>query len=61
MLCFVDYLTNVLDDVGLEPSETVTMMVSLLQALPEQYNELANKCPQRLASAIASMRCLKLE
>jgi hypothetical protein len=56
-----DYLTNVLDDLGLEPSDTVTTMVSLLQASPELYNEMANKSPQRLASAIATMRCLKLD
>jgi hypothetical protein len=57
----IDYLSNVLDDLGLEPSETIKTLVSLLQASHEQYSELAEKAPQRLASAIATIRCLKLD
>ena len=55
-----EYLTNVLEDLGLEATDNMTTLVELLQASPEQYLELADQSPQRLASAVAALRCLKL-
>ena len=51
---------NVLDDLGLEASDNIKTLVTLLQAAPEQYCELAEQSPRRLASAVAALRGLKL-
>jgi len=51
---------NVLDDLGLEATDNIKMLVALLQAGAEQYAELAEQSPRRLANTIAALRCLKL-
>lgn len=56
----IDYLCNVLDDLGLPASESLRNITSLLQSPPSQYNDTAEKMPQRMASAIAGMRGLSL-
>ena len=56
----VEYLMNVLDDLGLEATDNIKTLLTLLQAAPDQYNELAEQAPQRLAGAVAALRRLKL-
>jgi len=51
---------NVLDDLGLEATDNIKTLLTLLQAAPDQYNELAEQAPQRLAGAVAALRRLKL-
>lgn len=53
-----EYLTNVLDDLGLQTSETLTQIDALLRARPEEFSERAELMPQRLAHTIASTRGL---
>lgn len=61
MLYFLeDYLVNVLDDLGLQSSENLKSLSSLLRATQEEFSDTAENTPQRLASAVASMRGLSL-
>lgn len=57
----IDYLTNVLDDLGLETSEVAKNLVLLLNASQEEYAELSENMPQRLSSAVANMRGLRVD
>ena len=63
--CFLfdisDYLVNVLDDLGLQSSDNVKEIVTLLQTSQEEYSDVSEKLPQRVVSAIASMRSLQLD
>ena len=52
---------NVLDDLGLQPSDMFSQIVSLLEAGEEDYSDVSDNTPQRLASAIANMRKLSLD
>ena len=56
-----EYMFNVLDDLGLQPSDTFSQIVSLLEAGEEDYSDISDNTPQRLASAIANMRKLLLD
>jgi len=51
---------NVLDDLGLDATDNIRTLVALLQASPDEYSQLAEQSPQRLASAVALLRSLKL-
>ena len=51
-----DYLCNVLDDLGLQPTDILTHLTDLLKASPEDYSDVIEDKPQRLISAIANMR-----
>ena len=59
-VCVTEYLLNVLDDLGLEPTDNIRTLLGLLHAPPDQYSELAEQAPQRLAGAVAALRRLKL-
>ncbi|XP_064178468.1 conserved oligomeric Golgi complex subunit 7 isoform X2 [Anguilla rostrata] len=52
----IDYLSNVMDALGLQPSRTLQQIVSLLKAKPEDYRQTAKPLSRRLASSIAAMR-----
>ncbi|XP_061086998.1 conserved oligomeric Golgi complex subunit 7 isoform X1 [Conger conger] len=52
----IDYLSNVMDALGLQPSRTLQQIVSLLKAKPEDYRQTAKPMSRRLASSIAAMR-----
>ncbi|XP_006003103.1 conserved oligomeric Golgi complex subunit 7 [Latimeria chalumnae] len=54
----IDYLSNVMDALGLQSSRTMQQIVSLLKAKPEDYRLMAKTMPRRLASTIAAMRSL---
>ncbi|XP_046888776.1 conserved oligomeric Golgi complex subunit 7 [Hypomesus transpacificus] len=54
----IDYLSNVMDALGLQPSRTLQQIVSLLRAKPEDYRQTAKLLPRRLASTIAALRGL---
>uniref|UniRef100_A0A8C9SRA1 Conserved oligomeric Golgi complex subunit 7 n=1 Tax=Scleropages formosus TaxID=113540 RepID=A0A8C9SRA1_SCLFO len=57
--CFADYLSNVMDALGLQPSRTLQQIVTLLKAKPEEYRQTAKALSRRLASTIAAMRNLE--
>ncbi|KAH0631726.1 hypothetical protein JD844_019476 [Phrynosoma platyrhinos] len=53
-----DYLANVMDALGLQPSKALQNTVTLLKTKPEDYKQVAKNFPRRLASTIAAMRGL---
>ncbi|KPP72709.1 conserved oligomeric Golgi complex subunit 7-like [Scleropages formosus] len=55
----IDYLSNVMDALGLQPSRTLQQIVTLLKAKPEEYRQTAKALSRRLASTIAAMRNLE--
>ncbi|XP_054850708.1 conserved oligomeric Golgi complex subunit 7 isoform X2 [Eublepharis macularius] len=55
----IDYLVNVLDALGLQPSKALQHTLLLLKAKPEEYKQAAKPVPRRLASTIAAMRGLE--
>ncbi|NXH21921.1 COG7 protein, partial [Bucco capensis] len=55
----IDYLINVMDALGLQPSRSLQSIGSLLKAKPEEYRHAAKSMPRRLASSIAAMRGLE--
>ncbi|XP_023863949.1 conserved oligomeric Golgi complex subunit 7 [Salvelinus sp. IW2-2015] len=54
----IDYLSNVMDALGLQPSRTLQQIVTLLRAKPEEYRQTAKLLPRRLVSTIAALRGL---
>ncbi|KAK7114475.1 conserved oligomeric Golgi complex subunit 7-like [Littorina saxatilis] len=56
----IEYLTNVLDDLGLQTSETLTQIDTLLKAKPEDFSDKAEVMPQRISHTIASMRGIEV-
>ncbi|KAF7204558.1 conserved oligomeric Golgi complex subunit 7 [Nothobranchius furzeri] len=54
----IDYLSNVMDALGLQPSRTLQHIVALLRAKPEDYRQTAKLLPRRLASTIAALRSI---
>lgn len=54
----IDYLSNVMDALGLQPSRALQHIVTLLRAKPEDYRQTAKLLPRRLASTIAALRCI---
>ncbi|KAJ8399798.1 hypothetical protein AAFF_G00405280 [Aldrovandia affinis] len=54
----IDYLSNVMDALGLQPSRTLQQIVNLMKAKPEDYRQTAKPLSRRLASTIAGMRNL---
>ena len=60
LLFFSDYLCNVLDDLGLEETETLKQIDELLKATADNYCDISEQMPQRLAHAISTMRSIEL-
>ncbi|XP_056005871.1 conserved oligomeric Golgi complex subunit 7-like isoform X3 [Ostrea edulis] len=56
----IDYLCNVLDDLGLHASDTLKNIDTLLKAPQEDYLDIAESMPQRLSHAISTMRNIEL-
>lgn len=56
----LDYLCNVLDDLGLIASENLKNIDTLLKASAEEYLDVAESMPQRLSHAISNMRNIEL-
>nr|XP_006637161.1 PREDICTED: conserved oligomeric Golgi complex subunit 7 [Lepisosteus oculatus] len=54
----IDYLSNVMDALGLQASRTLQQIVTLLKAKPEDFRQTAKPLPRRLSSAVAAMRNL---
>lgn len=52
----MDYLTNVMDALGLQPSRTLQNIVTLLKSKPEDYRQASKGLPRRLAATVAAMR-----
>ena len=57
----VDYLSNVLDDLGLQTTDNIKNIATLLKTPETEYSDVAENMPQRLTSAISNMRNLKLD
>ncbi|NXM82303.1 COG7 protein, partial [Oenanthe oenanthe] len=55
----IDYLINVMDALGLQPSRSLQNIVTLLKAKPEEFQRAAKSLPRRMAAAIAAMRGLE--
>ncbi|XP_014785708.1 conserved oligomeric Golgi complex subunit 7 isoform X1 [Octopus bimaculoides] len=55
----LDYLCNVLDDLGLS-AEQMHDIKQLLKAEPDEFRPLASRMPQRLANVISQMRNIEL-
>ncbi|KAJ7984548.1 hypothetical protein DPEC_G00355940 [Dallia pectoralis] len=54
----IDYLSNVMDALGLQPSRTLQQILTLLRAKPEEYRQTAKLLPRRLVSTVAVLRGL---
>ncbi|XP_012718590.2 conserved oligomeric Golgi complex subunit 7 [Fundulus heteroclitus] len=54
----IEYLSNVMDALGLQPSRTLQHIVTLLRAKPEDYRQTAKLLPRRLASTLAALRSI---
>uniref|UniRef100_A0A8C3NCZ1 Conserved oligomeric Golgi complex subunit 7 n=1 Tax=Geospiza parvula TaxID=87175 RepID=A0A8C3NCZ1_GEOPR len=55
----IDYLINVMDALGLQPSRPLQNIVTLLKAKPEEFRQAAKSLPRRMAAGIAAMRGLE--
>lgn len=53
-----DYLINVMDALGLQPSRTLQNILMLLKAKPEDYRQVSKGLPRRLATTVAAMRAV---
>ncbi|KAH3692541.1 conserved oligomeric Golgi complex subunit 7-like [Dreissena polymorpha] len=56
----IDYLCNVLEDLGLQATDTLKNIDQLLRASSDTYHDVADNLPQRLAHAIGNMRHISL-
>ncbi|KAM4716095.1 conserved oligomeric Golgi complex subunit 7 [Anableps anableps] len=54
----IEYLSNVMDALGLQPSRALQHIVTLLRAKPEDYRQAAKLLPRRLASTVAALRSI---
>ncbi|XP_036135416.1 conserved oligomeric Golgi complex subunit 7 isoform X2 [Molossus molossus] len=52
----IDYLVNVMDALGLQPSRTLQHVGTLLKTKPEDYRQVSKGLPRRLATTVATMR-----
>ncbi|NWX91226.1 COG7 protein, partial [Nothoprocta pentlandii] len=55
----IDYLINVMDALGLQPSRTLQNIVALLKVKPEEFRQAAKGVPRRTAGGVAAMRGLE--
>ncbi|XP_071616964.1 conserved oligomeric Golgi complex subunit 7 isoform X3 [Heliangelus exortis] len=55
----IDYLINVMDALGLQPSRTLQNIVALLKAKPEDFRQAGRSVPRRMATSIAAIRGLE--
>ncbi|XP_072536239.1 conserved oligomeric Golgi complex subunit 7 [Salminus brasiliensis] len=55
----IDYLSNVMDALGLQTSRTLQNITTLLRAKPEEFRQTAKPLPRRLSSTIAAMRSIE--
>lgn len=58
-IVITEYLSNVMDALGLQTSRTLQNIVTLLRAKPEEYRQTAKPVPRRLTSTIATLRGLE--
>ncbi|XP_037134390.1 conserved oligomeric Golgi complex subunit 7 [Syngnathus acus] len=54
----IDYLSNVMDALGLQPSRSLQQIVTLLRAKPDDYRQTAKQLPRRLVATIAALRSI---
>ncbi|KAM8961456.1 conserved oligomeric Golgi complex subunit 7 [Pelodytes ibericus] len=55
----IDYLINVMDALGLQPTRTLQHIVTLLKTKPEEYRQTAKNVPRKLSSLVAAMRSIE--
>ncbi|CAL8260925.1 unnamed protein product [Arctogadus glacialis] len=58
MITDIEYLSNVMDALGLQPSRSLQNILALLRSRPEDYRQTAKPLPRRMASTIAAIRGL---
>ncbi|XP_005105726.1 conserved oligomeric Golgi complex subunit 7 [Aplysia californica] len=56
----IDYLCNVLEDLGLKASETMTHIQTLLQVKPEEFADTAELLPQRVSHTVGNLRGIQV-
>ncbi|XP_059142129.1 conserved oligomeric Golgi complex subunit 7-like [Physella acuta] len=56
----IEYLCNVLEDLGLRSSDTLSHIHTLLQVKPEQFADTAELLPQRVSHTVGSMRGIQV-
>ena len=56
LLLITDYLCNVVDDLGLPATDTLTQTRQLLQTSADEFTDVAEDMPPRLTGAVATMR-----
>lgn len=56
----IDYLINVMDALGLQPSRSLQSILTLLKAKPDGFRQASKGLPHRLVSTVAAMRGLDL-
>ncbi|XP_032828322.1 conserved oligomeric Golgi complex subunit 7 [Petromyzon marinus] len=54
----IDYLVNVMDAIGLQPSRALQQILTLLKARAEDFRQAAKAVPRRMASSVAAMRAI---
>ncbi|XP_075421757.1 conserved oligomeric Golgi complex subunit 7 isoform X3 [Ascaphus truei] len=55
----IDYLINVMDALGLQPTRTLQHIVTLVKTKPEEYRQAAKTLPRKLSSTVAAMRSME--
>ncbi|TRY94869.1 hypothetical protein DNTS_026287 [Danionella cerebrum] len=55
----IDYLSNVMDALGLQTTRNLQNIQTLLRAKPDEYRQMSKSLPRRLSSTIASIRRLQ--
>ncbi|XP_076469947.1 conserved oligomeric Golgi complex subunit 7-like isoform X2 [Babylonia areolata] len=56
----IEYLCNVLDDLGLQTSETLSQIETLLKVSAQDFTDTAEVMPQRISHTIAAMRHIEV-
>ncbi|XP_060052926.1 conserved oligomeric Golgi complex subunit 7-like [Erinaceus europaeus] len=54
----IDYLINVMDALGLQPSRTLQSIATLLKTKPRDFRQASKGLPRRLTAKLAAMRGL---
>ncbi|KAJ3583738.1 hypothetical protein NHX12_015646 [Muraenolepis orangiensis] len=54
----IEYLSNVMDALGLRPSRSLQNILALLRSRPEDYRQTAKPLPRRMAATLAAIRGL---
>jgi Golgi complex component 7 (COG7). len=57
-IVFTDYLNNVLEELGVDLTETLQQILTLLRLEPAEYHQQSIGCSHKLVASIREMRSL---